>query len=204
MTFNKHRVIQWISCVALAVVAPIAMANLVLNPGFEGGDSPWDPTGNASVSSDASRTVAVPVQLGLMFLVGNDGVLQGAGKQSVDLVVGSTNLFSFFVKGNSGDLSISFGGVAFDDLEDSRIGNPDPEGWSEWTAGILGAGAGDLIFSFLSSSGRPGDFAYVDDVSIVCQLDCSPATNPMPEPGSLLLVGVALSGLALARRRKQI
>lgn len=215
MAINKNRLIKWFGGLALAALAPLAMANLVLNGGFEApvSDTSWTFMLNAEVTGNTTH-----MGNGSLQFVTDEGAA-GSAIQSVSLVKTGTYLFDFFLRGNINALTIEFGGKSvllggvFDPQFDPQfdpvlLAKKDTAGglteWLMYSGVITNSTGGTLLFSFNDSSGTPAD-AFIDDVSIECDGNCDPVNpNPMPEPGSLLLVGVALTGLALVRRRKQI
>ncbi len=213
MAINKNRLIKWFGGLALAALAPLAMANLVLVEGFNTDPTSFTLAGNAVVAGNDTHDGAG----NLRFDSTPDGGPIGSASRSVSLVSTGTYLLDFFLRGNIGALTITFDGVSVMDINKFRPtlplvaeldGNGNATGWLVYSGVISGSTGGALLFSFNDASLNPVD-AFIDDVSIVCDagapIGCAPVNpNPMPEPGSLLLVGVALTGLALARRRKQI
>lgn len=209
MRKTSRNLVRWVSAVVLTIAGSVAHANLVKNPGFESGESFWSPVGNATEVDDAAHTGG----LGLHFVAKEQPT--GSVRQLFTLVSTEDYALKFFLKGSLAALSITFDGLPFDKLFEPRS---DPESfddpvtgdeiftdWFIYTALIKGSTGGLLLFAHDASSPSGGDL-FLDDVSLVC----TPGTgtcddgggNHVPEPGSLLLVGAALSALAVYRRRK--
>ena len=71
-----------------------------------------------------------------------------------------------------------------------------PGGWSTYTATYIGTAAdvGKSISILLISAGPQGDWDNV-------RLDAGPVSTAIPEPATIALVGIALAGLGMQRRR---
>ena len=186
-----------IGALTISVSALSAHANLVANGGFETDSPPsdWTFVGNAN-----GTNTATDVRTGSQSVVfkASDSDAGSVSQGISGLLASATYALEFYMKGNLGAVDITFGGTAFGALVDpDTIVDGD---WTQYSAGITGVTGGSLRFSFDDVSTTVPS-ALLDDVSISCRDNCTPGNNQTPEPGSLLLVGAALAGLGVARRR---
>ena len=204
--FGKKNVIELVCVAALALTAQVAQANLVSNGDFSSGSTNWSLSTNAVIDSGTTHSPSNSLRFN-----GSDAAAATAS-QTVALVAGNDYELSFFLTGNRRALSISFGGANIDfsaNCSDCEIREPDPMGdpfdstgiWYQYFARIEHLANDLLEFSFSAAS--TAGSVNLDDVSVICAEanGCTPGNNQTPEPGSLLLVGAALAGLGVARRR---
>ena len=202
---------RWLAAFAIAVLAPLANANLVGNPGFESvnlftPDPPWvvpnPPVNNqlvvlgATVHSGSYSAV-------FSYAPPNDVDRTSSESQSLTLAPGPYNVGFYlnFVAPEAGKNPFEFTAKlgTFDLIALLTIDIPDLDGWS-FFHGVVNVGVPggplDLVFAwtvsknYVCSAGGGCDIS-LDDVSVV------------PEPGSVVLVGLGLIGVAAVRRRKQ-
>jgi len=171
--------------------------NLVANCGFETGSfTSWTHTGNTvftDVTTSASyvHSGADGARLGP---VNNDGFLS----QVLPTIPGGTYDLQFWLKNDldccPNDFSVSWNGTTLYSVTDIP--------GFDWTLhdifGLVATGGDTLKFAFRQN---PSNFG-LDDISVT-QISV-PRTSSVPEPGSLVLMGTGLLGVAGMVRRKLV
>ncbi len=192
---------SWLAIVAAAVLLPLsvpALSNVVDNGNFETSGSslaPWSNGGAASQTSGGRNASSNAVKFASTDSSGGYGYL----RQTFANLANGTYDLKFWLNGTppAGDFlvdktSSSSSGALSEGIAlttDAAV-----DGWTPYFGFFDGAGDFGLLFTV--DSAAPFDFK-LDDVSLTLR-----SGNNVPEPGSLLLVGAALAGVALARRRK--
>jgi PEP-CTERM motif len=187
----------------LALAPLAAQANLILNGGFE---SPDISTGTFSLFPAMIpgwiKTVGPNIEIqdnvagapfeGQQFVeldsTGNSGM-----SQSVATTVGASYLLAFAysprpnVGSASNGIELWIDGLLRDSFTGAGIGTTN---WAVRSYSVIGDGATLIEFRAIGTSDSLG--GYLDDVRLTT-----------PEPGTLALGGLALTALALLRRRKR-
>lgn len=227
----KNKLIQGAKlCVGVAVLSLAGLghaANLLSNPGFETGEAGWvfgpvPPAALFSVERESigGRNVLGSSGPGVAAFNPSDESNTGMISRSIDLIASNTYALEFYLKGDPsvfsfsllvGDVTTSFAQL-IDPFEDEETitdaSDPlkpviRPTGWRQYSASLSGFGSGTTLqFIFDGNT-----VAYLDDVSLECDPDScrdnGGGNNNVPEPGSLLLVGVALAGMGAVRRSRK-
>jgi hypothetical protein len=192
---RQKALLALVALVTLLLVAPTSFAaNLVTNGSFETGDfTGWTEGGNFEDTEVVTGPfyVYTGAQDGNFYSVlgpvGSDGTLS----ETLTTTPGAQYTFSFWMN------SVGDNPSDFSAFWDGTIGisenNPNTGGvWQEFSFAVVGTGSDTIEFSFRD------DPAYIalDNVSV------SPGGSTTPEPGSLLLFGSGIVGLAGMLRRK--
>jgi len=189
-----------VMCLALAPMT--AQANLIVNGGFEdpvlpdpswnvfAGISGWSTTSGPGI--EIQRNVAGSPFEGEQF-VELDSFSNSGMSQSVATTGSASYLLSFAYspRPNVGDTSngieLWIDGFLRDSFTGNGIGDTD---WAVRSYSVIGDGSTLIEFRAIGTSDSLG--GYLDDVRLT-----------VPEPGTLALGGLALTALALLRRRKR-
>lgn len=203
MKLKTNKLSAWLAALAFVVLAPMAQAvPIVTNGEFDTDLSDWSATG----------TVGTPVYAALENRPGGTGGAAEFGYTDEGLVlkqfIGSLNelqyTFDFYLK------AVGVTGFFPDGFEATVGGAADNNGdpvafgvlltmvsvgsdWLHYQGMFSGVDEFTLVFSFTTPDSNDDNLTvYLDGVSI----------TQVPEPGSLALVGLALAGIAVVRRRK--
>ena len=204
MKLKTNKLSAWLAALAFVVLAPMAQAvPIVTNGEFDTDLSDWS----------AAGTVGAPVHTASENRPGGTGGAAEFGYTDEGLVlkqfIGSLNelqytidfylksLIAFvgfpsgFVPSVDGVLDVNGDPVALFSI--ALTANPVGGDWTHYYGTFSGVDEFTLVFSFTTPDSNDDNFTvYLDGVSI----------TQVPEPGSLALVGLALAGIAVVRRRK--
>lgn len=196
---------SWLAIVAAAVLLPLsvpAFSNVVDNGNFETSSSslaPWSNGGAASQTSGGRNGSGNAVQFASTDSSGGFGSLS----QTLTGLANGTYDLQFWLNGTppAGEFLVEKTSNSAADIA-LTTGTADGD-WTPYFGSFAAGGDFGLLFTvdtvgntFSPGSGSTFNFK-LDDVSLTLR-----SGNNVPEPGSLLLVGAALAGVALARRRK--
>ena len=184
----------WMGAIAFSALAPLAHAGFVADGTFESGShlNGWTSSPNSSTST------CLGVQPNGPFGGGHSSNFSAHfGCEGGSVTLSATLGISPF--GYNVDYwvllsNIGVGSSFSANLDTVGPGIPDGTIWTHFTGTWLAANSGNLTFTL--TAGSAGSDVFLDDVRVVAK------TSTVPEPGTLALVGLALAGVGVLRRRK--
>lgn len=185
-------------CLVLALSASTAATSfatpIVANGDFQTGSlSSWTVSGNNyawSIAQSGSNFYASTGCVGQSCITGSS---PSSLSQNLSTVAGHTYTlnFDYLAAGSPSELKVLFGSTVADDL--INLSAPDT---TYVVTGLVATGS----VTNLNFLGRQDpSFNFLDNISVV---DTTPANSPVPEPGTLGLVGTGILSLAGAARRR--
>lgn len=199
----RKSIFKMLAVAAVAVCgATSSMANLVTNGGFESGDTGWSYSPSMSISTSYGFWANTGTGAAVTWCVGHACVStlgQGAYiGQTLTTTAGSTYDLSFWVGENAGptsEMSVFWDGVMIADILNPANNTIQSSGNNmvQFTFSGLAASGASTYFE-IHGRQDPAGISF-DDVAV------TGASNAVPEPESIALVGLALAGLGLSRRK---
>lgn len=196
--------LAWGSAAQAGPAACQTAANLVMNCGFEDTTplNQWNANGGATIDS------AFPHSGVQDAAIGGDPSSPGTLEQTLTTSPGQEYTLDFWVLDEQGDpldtFEVTFGGFdSNNDFPNPPITGDQAMAYTHFTFDIPGSditnNSTDLLFNASNYFYSLGDQApwNLDDVSV------DPVTTTVPEPTSIALLGVALTGFGCFRRRKR-
>ena len=186
-----------IACaVALIGAQTAAQANLITNGSFASSLGGWTPSGMAcSTQVDWQNVGGANAGVARLNACGESATDPTITQLVSGLTIGATYLLSWDNSvhvASSGDNAAEFAALVNGTV---LLGtNNTSNGWLSYSASFVATATSQSI-SFSAERLNTDTSYYVDNISLV-------AVNTVPEPGSLVLAGLALGALAFRSRRR--